>query len=338
MKKRLSLYIIMCMAALLLGACIRQDIAGNSPQANFETLWSIIDRQYCFLGYKYEQYGLDWDEVHERYARRVTDTMTWEQLFEVLSEMVAELRDGHVNLTSAMGTSQYREWFDAYPHNFSDSIQRIYLGKDYTVSSALTYRVLENNIGYIYVGSFNTGLGDGNLSQMLSLLAMCDGLIVDVRDNGGGELTNAQRMAARFTNEKVLVGYMCHKTGTGHDDFSRPGPVYIEPADGVRWQKPVVVLTNRRSYSATNDFVNSMRQFPLVTTLGDKTGGGSGLPFTSELPCGWGIRFSASPMFDPSMQQLEFGIDPDVKVDMTVEDMARGRDTMIERACEILKK
>lgn len=99
-----------------------------------------------------------------------------------------------------------------------------------------------------------------------------------------------------------------------------------------------MVLTNRRSYSATNDFVNSMRQFPLVTTLGDKTGGGSGLPFTSELPCGWGIRFSASPMFDPLMQQLEFGIDPDVKVDMTVEDMARGRDTMIERACEILKK
>ena len=252
--------------------------------------------------------------------------------------MVAELRDGHVNLTSSMGTSQYREWFDAYPHNFSDSIQRIYLGKDYTVSSALTCQILENNIGYIYVGSFNTGLGDGNLSQMLSLFAMCDGLIVDVRDNGGGALTNAQRMAARFTNEKVLVGYMCHKTGPGHDDFSRSYPVYIEPADGVRWQKPVVVLTNRRSYSATNDFVNSMRQFPLVTTLGDKTGGGSGLPFTSELPCGWGIRFSASPMFDPLMQQLEFGIDPDVKVDMTVEDMARGRDTMIERACEILKK
>ena len=337
--KRLYLLFILCVAVLLIGtACVRQDIAGNSPQANFETLWSIIDRQYCFLTYKHQQYGLDWDEVHERYARRITDEMTGEQLFEVLSDMVAELRDGHVNLSSSVGTSQYREWFDAYPHNFSDSIQRNYLGKDYINSSALTYQILENNIGYLYVGSFSSGLGEGNLSQTLSRLAVCDGLIVDVRDNGGGDLTTAHRLAARFTNDKVLVGYIHHKTGPGHDDFSDPYPVSVEPSSGIRWQKPVVVLTNRRSYSATNDFVNCMRQFPLVTTLGDKTGGGSGLPFTSELPCGWSIRFSASPLLSPAMEQLEFGIDPDVKVDMTIEDMARGRDTMIERACEILKK
>ena len=37
------------------------------------------------------------------------------------------------------------------------------------------------------------------------------------------------------------------------------------------------------------------------------------------------------------MNQLEFGIDPDIKVDMTSEDMQRGKDTMIEKACEILK-
>lgn len=102
--------------------------------------------------------------------------------------------------------------------------------------------------------------------------------------------------------------------------------------------KKVVVLTNRRSYSATNDFVNSMNQFPNVTLVGDKTGGGSGLPFSSEIPNGWSIRFSASPMFDPNMNQLEFGIDPDVKVDMKSEDMQRGKDTIIETACEILKK
>ena len=94
----------------------------------------------------------------------------------------------------------------------------------------------------------------------------------------------------------------------------------------------------RDRYSATNDFVNSMNQFPNVTIVGDKTGGGSGLPFSSEIPNGWSIRFSASPMFDPNMNQLEFGIDPDVKVDMKSEDMQRGKDTIIETACEILKK
>ena len=96
-------------------------------------------------------------------------------------------------------------------------------------------------------------------------------------------------------------------------------------------------MTNRRSYSATNDFVNSMRQFPNVTTMGDTTGGGSGLPFSSEIPNGWSIRFSASPMFDPDMNQLEFGIEPDVKVDMTSEDMQQGKDTIIETAIKKLK-
>lgn len=318
-------------------SCIREDVSGNTPEANFESLWKIIDEQYCFLDYKKQEYGLDWDQVHDAYAKRITPSMGWEALFEVLSEMVAELRDGHVNLTSSLASSQYRQWFDSYPRNFSDSIQSIYLKKDYNQSSGLTYQILENNIGYIYCSSFSNGIGDGNLDQTLNRLAICDGLIIDVRNNGGGNLTTAQKLAARFTNQKTLVGYMTHKTGKGHGDFSNPYPVYIEPSNGIRWQKRAVVLTNRRSFSATNDFVNSMKQFPLITIVGDKTGGGSGLPFTSEIPCGWSIRFSASPMLDPQMNQIEFGINPDVKVDMTSEDMQKGKDTMIEYACKLLK-
>ena len=318
-------------------SCIREDVSGNTPEANFESLWKIIDEQYCFLDYKKQEYGLDWNQVHETYAKRITPSMGWEALFEVLSEMVAELRDGHVNLTSSLASSQYRQWFDSYPRNFSDSIQSIYLKKDYNQSSGLTYQILGNNIGYIYCSSFSNGIGDGNLDQTLNRLAICDGLIIDVRNNGGGNLTTAQKLAARFTNQKTLVGYMTHKTGKGHSDFSNPYPVYIEPSNGIRWQKRAVVLTNRRSFSATNDFVNSMKQFPLITIVGDKTGGGSGLPFTSERPCGWSIRFSASPMLDPQMNQIEFGINPDVKVDMTSEDMQKGKDTMIEYACKLLK-
>ncbi|WP_338158333.1 S41 family peptidase [uncultured Phocaeicola sp.] len=336
MKHILLLFIFV--SGMFFPSCIREDVSGNTPESNFESLWKIIDEQYCFLDYKNQEYGLDWNEVHSRYAQRITPSMTSTELFEVLSDMVNELRDGHVNLSSALATSQYRAWFDSYPRNFSDSIQSIYLKKDYVNSSRLTYQILENNIGYIYCSSFSNGIGDGNLDQTLYELRLCDGLIVDVRNNGGGNLTTAQKLAARFTNEKTLVGYMCHKTGPGHNDFSTPKEVYIEPSDGIRWQKKVAVLTNRRSYSATNDFVNSMKQFPNVTIIGDKTGGGSGLPFSSEIPNGWSIRFSASPMFDPQMNQLEFGIDPDVKVDMTTEDIQRGKDTIIETACNLLKK
>ena len=170
-------------------------------------------------------------------------------------------------------------------------------------------------------------------------LSICDGLILDVRNNGGGLLTLSDRIASRFTNEKILTGYLSYKTGTGHSEFSKPEPIYVEPAtDRVRWQKPVAVLTNRRSYSSTNDFVGKMKQMPQAIIIGDKTGGGSGLPFSSELPNGWSVRFSASPMYDPDMNHQEFGIEPDIKVGMTSEDMQKGIDTIIETARKQLKK
>ena len=164
--------------------------------------------------------------------------------------------------------------------------------------------------------------------------------IIDVRDNGGGNLTNSSRIAARFTNSKILTGFIQHKTGTGHSDFSQPEPIYLEPSNSIRWQKKVVILTNRRCYSATNDFVNLMRSIDngKIIQVGDQTGGGSGLPFTSELPNGWSIRFSASPHFDKNMQPLEEGILPDIAIDMTEDDQSKHRDTLIEKAFEILSE
>ena len=79
-----------------------------------------------------------------------------------------------------------------------------------------------------------------------------------------------------------------------------------------------------------------MRLLPHVTIMGDRTGGGSGLPFSSELPNGWSVRFSASPQLSAEMEQIEFGIDPDVKLDMTDEDEDQGRDTLIEAARALL--
>ena len=62
-----------------------------------------------------------------------------------------------------------------------------------------------------------------------------------------------------------------------------------------------------------------------------------GLPFSSELPNGWGVRFSASPHLDAKKQQIEFGIDPDKKVDMSKEDENNDLDTIIEEARKMLK-
>ena len=328
--------LLLLLLPLLLCSCVDEEEFPDTPQGNMEALWRIIDEHYCFLDFKKEAYGLDWDEVRRRYTPHVDDHMSKAQLFEVLAQMLGELRDGHVNLSAAHDYARYWSWYENYPANVSDSLLRRYLGTDYRIAAGIDYRVLDDNIGYIRYDSFMNAIGSSNLDEVMMHLMLCRGLIIDIRGNGGGLLTNAEKLAARFCNEKTLVGYYQHKTGPGHSDFSDREARYLEPSTGIRWQKPVVVLTNRQVYSAANEFTMYMKELPHVTIVGDRTGGGAGMPFNSLLPNGWNVRFSAVPMYDARGQSCEFGIEPDHYVNMTDEDFARGRDTIIEFARELL--
>lgn len=325
---------MMVLSVLLLStvSCIDEEEYPDNPRGNLEALWRIIDEHYCFLEYKKATIGLDWDEVHVRYSKRVDDGMTRVQMFEVLSEMLSELRDGHVNIYTSFNIAREWSWSEDYPSNVSDTLLRRYLGTDYHISNGMYYRVLDDNIGYLRVPSFDNTLGDGNLEDMLTILSPCRALIIDIRGNGGGLITSAETLAARFINEETLVGYMQHKTGKGHNDFSNKEEQRLKPSNGTRWQKRVAVLTNRGVYSAANEFVKYMKCSPNAIIIGDKTGGGAGMPFSSQLPCGWSIRFSACPMYDRDGQCTEFGIDPDKWVSLSDEDFLRGRDTIIEAA------
>ena len=319
-------------------SCIDEEPYVNTPEGNFEALWKLIDERYCFFEYKEKKLGIDWDSIHDEYKRRITPKMDNYQLFEVCCDMLSELKDGHVNLSAAFDIGREWSYYEPYPENFDQQIQQNYLGTDYKIASGLKYKILDDNIGYVYCESFNDAIGDGNLSYMLDALSTCTGLIVDIRNNGGGRISTAHQLASRFTNEKKLIGYMSHKTGKGHYDLSDPEPVYLEPSDGIRWQKNTVVLTNRRCFSAANDFVKCMKTCPNVTILGDYTGGGSGMPFTQEIPCGWSVRYSAVIIYDKDMNHTEFGIEPDIKAGMEEEDMRNGKDTIIEKAREFLKE
>lgn len=322
-----------------LTSCQEAEERDNTPQGNLDALWEIIDQRYCFLDYKEQTLGIDWNQIHAKYRARLTTGMTGEQLFEVLATMLSELRDGHVNLYTSMDMARNWSWHEDFPTNFQQELQDQYFGTgtDYRIAGGIKYRILDDNIAYMAVGSFSNGFGDGNLDDVFYHFRLCDGLILDVRNNTGGDLTYAERLARRFTNEKRLVGYLSHKTGTGRRDFSTPEAEYIEPSNGIRWQKRAIVLTNRTCYSATNTFVRDIRQCPLVQTLGDQTGGGSGLPFSSELPNGWSVRFSACPSYDAQMQHIEFGIQPDITCALDSTDAAKGIDTLIEEARKRLK-
>lgn len=334
LKPILAGVMLLCLAGLVSceKALIEPDPA-DSPVHNFELLWKTVDEKYSFFTYK----DINWDEVYTRYRPQVNNNMSQEELFDVMASMLYELRDGHVNLQSDFDIARNWDWFMDYPPNYNKNvIERHYLGKDYKIVSPFATKEI-NGVGYIRYASFLSPIDEETLDQLLERYKSLKGIIIDIRDNGGGLLTGAELLASRLaqkTEDKILVGYQRYKAGPGHDDFTKAFPVYIEPEES--FDLPVVVLTNRSVYSAANRFVSYMSVLPNVTIIGDKSGGGGGAPYSGELYNGWKFNFSSTQLLDINQEQIEHGIDPDIKVDMLPEDEAQGKDTILETALDYI--
>ena len=333
--KKYSLIILFVFA--LLPSCMEEPIVEpNTNMGNFESLWRIIDTKYCYLDYK----KINWDSIHTAYKAKVTESADATTFFDLMGTMLGELKDGHVNLYSDFDRSRYWKWYTDYPANFNIDLIRSarYLGENYKIANGLSYEKIDNGrVGYIYLGSFSNGFNDANIVSAMTYFKDCKGLIIDVRDNSGGSLDYSKQLASCFFKEEKVTGYIKHKIGNGHTDFSKALEVKTPANKNIQYQRQVVVLTNRMSFSATNDFVNRMKQAPNALIVGDKTGGGGGLPLSSEIPNGWLVRFSSSPMYDSNMQEIEWGINPDVLVSLSPFDQANGIDTIIERAIKLIK-
>lgn len=208
--------LLISLLSLLSGACHEIEEWDNDPKGNFDALWTILDEHYCF----FEEKGVDWNEVYNRYVAKISNGMTSEELFLVCAGMLDELKDGHVNLSSSFNTSYYRKWWSDYPQNYNERIvQEYYFNFNYRSTGGIDFGILPENIGYMHYGSFSDDIGEGNLDNVLAYFSTCNGLIIDVRDNGGGDLTNVETLVRRFITERSLAGYISHKTGKDTGSF-----------------------------------------------------------------------------------------------------------------------
>lgn len=318
-------------------SCHGYDDYEDNIYGNFDALTQIVGDRYCF----FEEKDLDWKSLCAEYRGKLKGEMSELEFFNVCAGLLDELKDGHVNLSSRFNTSYYRKWWSDYPQDFNlRTLQEYYLKFDYMQTSGISYKILNDSIGYMYCPSFSTPISENGLDYILAYLYKCKGLIIDIRNNGGGLLTNVPALVGRLIDKKTLGGYIRHKTGPGENEFSKPYPIEYDPCDPRRlsWKKPVVVLTNRSSFSAANDFASVMKSLPGVKIVGARTGGGGGLPFSSELPNGWSIRFSACPVSNEKDENIEHGVEPSegCEVHASEEELAKGKDAILDFAIALV--
>ena len=309
------------------------DKASVDPEANFEYLWNECNKKYAYFELK----DIDWEQLKKKYSAQIYNGMSQDALFSVLGSMLTELKDGHTNLISPFRTSAFNveqlgqdnfDWRIISDNYFSD-------GTYYHSGPFIHNFLKDKQLGYVYLSSFTGTINDISLDFILDKYKDTKGLVLDLRENGGGVADDVFLILSRFIEEPTLLGYSRIKNGPGTNDFSQPEPIYLFPWEGIRYNKKIAVLTDRGTYSAGSFTALFTKALPHMVLIGDTTGGGLGLPNGGQLPNGWFYRFStAQALTLDGKPDYEDGVPPDIHVLFNWED--RTKDEILEQAIEEL--
>lgn len=155
-------------------------------------------------------------------------------------------------------------------------------------------------------------------------------IILDLRNNPGGYLEAAVDLASWFLPKEEVVAIEDFGNGKKVEYRSRG---YMQLAD-----YPIVVLVNQGSASASEILAGALRDIKGVKLVGEKTFGKGSVQQLEDLRGGSSLKITVAKWLTPSGKTImNEGIEPDEKVEMTLEDIESDKDPQLEKAIEMLK-
>lgn len=336
-----KLPIVVLLMAMTFTSCekamMMDDLAPTATNT-FDYLWQQVDQRYAMFDVK----GVDWQAVYDSLRPKVYDGMPDDSLYAVCAAMLETLDDGHVNLYTSYDVSRDEDLYYRFYAERGIDVDVVvlnYLGVNYHSTGGVAHNGLcGGKVIYMYYGSFSSAISLSQLRHIIASYPDAEGLILDLRGNGGGHLSNVDRFLRILPSHGQRIYSSQIKSGPKHDDFAPFEDTFAPDMTGEEvFDKPVLVLIDKGCYSATSVFAISMQAYDNVRLMGDSTSGGLGLPTMGGLPNGWLYRFPVTRTLALDGRNYENGIPPDIYLPFD-SDAAHnlGKDNIIDSACSII--
>jgi C-terminal processing protease CtpA/Prc len=202
------------------------------------------------------------------------------------------------------------------------------------------------SIAYIKLNSFETEEAAQRFEALFPEISKADALILDVRENGGGNSNVGFRILGHLTDRKHVVSRWrtreyrpSFRAWDAMYDASFGGETSLDPISGIQpYTRPVIVLLGPRTFSAAEDFAVAFDVMDRGRMIGEPTGGSTGQPLMFPLPGGGQARVCTKRDTYPDGREfVGVGVQPDRLVRPTLADFRAGKDPVLEAALEELR-
>lgn len=213
----------------------------------------------------------------------------------------------------------------------ADATFDVTLTREKITVPSVEHKILDNNIAYLKINDFGATTGDEVKAALQDMMAQTPkGLILDLRNDGGGYLSAAVEVGSQFIKEGDVILYEKH--GDGKRD------TYVSQGSGLALDIPMVVLVNKGTASASEVIAGALQDYGRAKLVGVQSyGKGSVQIWTPLSDDQGGVRVTIAKWLTPKDRSIhKLGLTPDVTVELTDGDSQAGRDPQLDQAIEIL--